>query len=237
MYSRYLKNDVRKNRFITVAIALFVAAASMLVVLAAVLTVNLGGAIDHLMEQGKTPHFLQMHSGSYNAERLDTFALENENVEAYQVLDFLNVDGARIHIGDNSLADSLQDNGFSVQSPLFDYMLDIDDRVIQPTEGELYVPVAYMKDGTACIGDEVTVGEVKFSVAGFLRDSQMNSNLASSKRFLVNEVDFEKLVSIGRIEYLIEFRLYDMSQTGAFETAFINADIASNGPKVTFADL
>ena len=36
-----------------------------------------------------------------------------------------------------------------------------------------------------------------------LRDSQMNSMMASSKRFLVNEADYERLSHLGSEEYLI----------------------------------
>lgn len=34
------------------------------------------------------------------------------------------------------------------------------------------------------------IGTEELTVAGFLRDSQMNSMMASSKRFLVSETDF-----------------------------------------------
>jgi hypothetical protein len=65
MYSRILRNDIRRSKAITLTTTLFVAAAAMLVALAAVLVVNLAGAIDTLMAQSKTPHFTQMHAGEY----------------------------------------------------------------------------------------------------------------------------------------------------------------------------
>ena len=57
MQLRFLKNDIRKNRFITIITTLFVAAAAMLVALAAILIVHLTGAISHLMTQAQTPHY------------------------------------------------------------------------------------------------------------------------------------------------------------------------------------
>ena len=49
---------------------IFVVAAAMLVSLAAILVVNLSGALNTLMTQAKTPHFMQMHSGEIDSARL-----------------------------------------------------------------------------------------------------------------------------------------------------------------------
>ena len=198
MYYRIIRNDISKSKLITVTTMIFVAAAAMLVSLAAVLIVNLSGAIDTLMTQAKTPHFMQMHSGSIDTARLAAFAEQNSNVDEFQVLEILNVDSARIVIDGNSLADSVQDNGFSTQSGKFDYLLDLDGKVINVSDGELYVPISYMKDGIAKVGDETAIFGKKFTVAGFLRDSQMNSLLASSKRFLVSENDYAEIKDFGR---------------------------------------
>ena len=61
-------------------------------------------------------------------------------INEYQVLEFLNVDGAQIIFDEGSLAGSVQDNGFSVQGEKFDYLLDLDGNVIQVSDGEIYVP-------------------------------------------------------------------------------------------------
>ncbi len=94
MYYRLLRNDILKSRAITLTTMLFVAAAAMLVALAAVLVVNLAGAIDTMMIQGKTPHFMQMHAGEVDLEQLAAFAENNQDVAEFQVIEFLNVDGA-----------------------------------------------------------------------------------------------------------------------------------------------
>lgn len=234
MYYRIIRNDIIKSKAITLTTMIFVAAAAMLVTLAAVLIVNLSGSIDTLMTQAKTPHFMQMHSGVIDTARLTSFAEQNSNVEEFQVLEFLNVDGARIVINGNSLADNVQDNGLCTQSEKFDYLLDLDGNVINVSDGELYVPICYMKDGTAKVGDKAVICGKEFTVAGFLRDSQMNSTLCASKRFLVSEEDFEEIKSLGSTEYLIEFRLKDLSELGAFETAYISTGLEANGPTVTY---
>ncbi|NBJ70381.1 MULTISPECIES: FtsX-like permease family protein [Clostridia] len=234
MYFRIIRNDISKSKLITLTTMIFVVAAAMLVSLSAILVVNLSGAIDTLMKQAKTPHFMQMHSGAIDTVRLADFAEQNSNVEGFQVVEFLNMDGAEIVIDGTSLAESVQDNGFSTQNEKFDYLLDLDGNVIKVSDGEIYVPVVYMKDGTAKVGDKVEVSGKNFIVAGFLRDSQMNSSLSSSKRFLVSKNDYEEIKSLGSMEYLIEFRLKDLSSLSAFETAYTSAGLEANGPTVTY---
>ncbi|WCF08596.1 FtsX-like permease family protein [Paenibacillus thiaminolyticus] len=234
MYSRIIRNDIVKSKAITLTTMLFVAAAAMLVSLAAILVVNLSGALDTLMTQAKTPHFMQMHSGELDAVRLKAFAEQNHNVEEFQVLEFLNMDGARIIFENRSLANSVQDNGLSIQSEKFDYLLDLDGNVINVSDGEVYVPISYIKDDIAKVGDKAIIGGKEFTVAGLLRDSQMNSTLASSKRILISKNDFEDLRNLGSIEYLIEFRLKDLSKLSELETAYASAGLEANGPTITY---
>ncbi|MEH6995684.1 ABC transporter permease [Neobacillus drentensis] len=234
MFFRIIRNDILKSKAITLTTMIFVAAASMLVSLAAILVVNLSGALDTLMTQAKTPHFMQMHSGDIDAERLKFFAAQNNNVEEYQVVEFLGIDGAQIILGDHSLSYSVQDNGFSIQNEKFDYLLDLNGNIINVSDGELYVPVTYMRDNTTKVGDKAVISGKEFTVAGFHRDSTMNSSLSASKRFLVSNNDFAEIKELGSIEYLIEFRLKDFSGIGEFETVYASAGLEANGPTVTY---
>lgn len=234
MYFRIIRNDISKNKAISVTITVFVAVAAMLVALAAILTVNLAGSVDTLMKQSKTAHFMQMHSGDPDYGRLDSFAKQHDNVEEFQVMEFLNIDSARIAFEGNSLSGSMQDNGLSIQSEAFDFLLDLDGNVIHADNGELYVPISYMRDNSAKVGDRAVICGKEFIVAGFLRDSQMNSTLSSSKRFLVSDGDYAALKSLGTIEYLIEFRLKNLSGLGAFEAAYSSAGLPANGPAITY---
>lgn len=234
MYYKIIKNDFLKRKGITLTTMFFVAAAAMLVSLAAILMVNLGGSIETLMTKAKTPHFMQMHSGAIDIDRLQAFAEENGNVDEFQVLEFLNVDGERFIFDKISLAGNVQDNGLTIQSEKFDYLLDLEGNIIKVTNGEIYVPICYMKDNTTKIGDKAVILGKEFTVAGFLRDSQMNSTLSSSKRFLISVKDYEEIKSLGSTEYLIEFRLKDLSSLGAFETAYTSAGLEANGPTITY---
>jgi putative ABC transport system permease protein len=234
MYYRTIRNDIQRNKAITLALMVFVAAAAMLVSLAAILVINLSGAIDTLMTRSKTPHLMQMHAGELDKVRLASFVDQQSEIDDYQVVEFLNIDGAQIIFEERSLAGSVQDNGFSVQNERFDYLLDLESNIIHVYDGEIYVPITYLQEGLASVGDKLRVSEKEFTVAGFLRDSQMNSLLSSSKRFLVNEKDFAEIKDLGNIEYLIEFRLNDLTKLGAFETAYTTAGLESNGPTITY---
>lgn len=235
MYFRLLRNDIFKSKIITLTIMLFVAAAAMLVALAAILVVNLSGAINTLMVQSETPHFTQMHAGELDEARLATFAEQNEAVDEFQALEFLNMDGSYFLFTDGSLADSVQDNGLSVQNKNFDFLLDLDGNIITVFDGEIYVPIAYIQDGIARVGEKVTVAGKSFTISGALRDSQMQPLLSSSKRFLVSRNDFAALKQFGRVEYLIEFRLNDLDKLGAFEADYTAAGLEANGPTLTYA--
>ena len=234
LYYRTIRNDILRSKAITLTTMLFVVAAAMLVALAAVLVVNLAGAIDTLMTQAQTPHFTQMHAGDLDATRLAAFAGQNEYVADFQAVEFLNLDGAQFVFSGGSLADSVQDNGLAVQSERFDFLLDLDGNVITVADGEIYVPITYIQSGIARIGETATVAGKPFTIAGALRDSQMQPLLSSSKRFLVSQNDYAALRPLGGVEYLIEFRLHDLESLGAFEAAYTAAGIEANGPTLTY---
>ncbi|WP_225340890.1 ABC transporter permease [Lysinibacillus capsici] len=234
MYWKIVRNDMANSKLITGMTMLFVAVAALLVTLSAVLMVHLTSAIDTLMKQAETSHFLQMHAGEIDQVRLTEFAEQNKYVDEYQMNEFLNVEGSKIHIAGTTLAHSVQDNGFSTQSEKFDYLLDLDGHVIEVANGDIYVPVSYWKDGIADLGDTVIVQDQTFTIAGFLRDSQMNSMLASSKRFLVSEQDYAAIQEAGTVEYLIEFRLKNLADLKNFEEAYTSAGLEANGPTITY---
>ena len=234
MNHKIIRRDITGNKIISFITVLFIAAAAMLLSLAGILVIHLFGSIDSLMKDAKTPHFMQMHAGDIAFEELERFAQANGDVEDFQVLEFLNVNNEKIKLGENSLTASVQDNGFSVQSSRFDFLLDETNKPVQPKDGELFVPVSYNRDGTAKVGDKAVVDGKTFVVAGFVRDSQMNSTLASSKRFLVSAGDYRQMRESGSVEYLIEFRLKDLSDLSGFEAAYSASELPANGPTLTW---
>lgn len=234
MLKKYIKNDLKNNRAVTFIIASSITIAVLLAVLTGNLTVQLFGSMNQFMETAQTPHLLQMHSGDINREEIEKFAIENNSVSRHQIMGFVNIEGAMWELGDTTLTHSVQDNGVSIQSTEFDYLLDDENETIQPKEGELYVPITYREEGSVELGSEAKVAGIPFTIAGFLRDSQMNSTLASSKRFLVHENDFGRIAPEGRMEYLIEFQLHDLDQLSSVQNAYQQARLPNNGPMITY---
>lgn len=239
MYRMIMKKDVKRNKIILIALFIFIGISSMLTAGGIGVIANLATAIDDFMTQARTPHFMQMHTGSIDYERLHKFAKDDHTVDEFQVLEMLNVDNAGLFIGKHSLGESTQDNALVVQSEQFDYLLDLEGNIIRPQEGEIYIPISYMDLYEVEVGDRVTVMSDQYTysykIAGALRDSQMNSSMASSKRLLIHEKDYTALAKeLGRIEYLIEFRLKDVSMCGEFENAYANSGLEANGPTLTY---
>lgn len=233
MRKRLILNDIRKNRLFTAATVMFMTVSAMLFALTVLLSVSLLSSINMLMEQAKTPDFLQMHAGSMNEEEIGAFAEAHPDAEDWQVMPFLNLENSKISLGEHSLADSTQDNGLSVQGRSFDYLVDLNNKLPEVRSGEVFVPICYRAQYELTPGDIMQIGNRKFTIAGFIRDSQMNSMMASSKRFLVNEADYESMRAQGTEEYLIEFRLSEGTDTGVFENAYKEAGLPDNGPAVT----
>lgn len=233
IYRRMTKESWRRDRFSTVSFTAFVAISVAMISLTAMLFANLTVAIEHLMEVAKTPDFLQMHAGDINTDKLEEFALSRPEVADYQIIRFLNLENSILMLGEESLLDSTQDNGISIQGDGFDYMVGLDNELPKVCPGEVYVPVCYESMYHVKIGDDMRIGNKKLAVAGFIRDSQMNSMMASSKRFLVCEEDYENLKSLGSEEYLIEFLLTGNTDTNAFKTAYEDANLPMNGPTIT----
>lgn len=234
------KLNLRKGRAIAGLLLAFVAAGTLLFASATGLVTTLMTSVPQFMEQAQTPHYLQMHAGDVDRERLEAFVASQPEVVAFRDVKMLNIDGDRIRVGDETLARALQDNGFVVQNPDFDFLLDESGGVIEPLPGGVHMPLYYRDLFELETGDVVTIetddgDEFSLTIAGFLRDSQMNASMASSKRLLIHDSDWTALAAqAGQIEHLIEFRFTDPTHAAAFETAYTDAGLEANGPTITW---
>lgn len=233
MLKKLIWNDVRQNKLMSAATVFFMAVSAALLILTALLLTNLLGTIDALMDKAGVPDVMQMHAGEIDEGELLRFARSCQEVQDYQLCRFLNLDNSRLVLGGHPMAGSTQDNGLSVQSERFDFMLGLDGELPEVLPGEVYVPVCYREKYDLSVGDEMTVDSQPLRIAGFIRDAQMNAMMASSKRFLVNPTDYERLKEQGREEYLIEFLLQDGADPGAFQTAYANMGLPMGGPSIT----
>ena len=233
MFQRLIKNDLKENKISMLVIGLFLLLTLTLSFTATRLTVSLTSSIERFVETAKSPHLLQMHSGSVDRERLKNFVQQHPEIADWQVTEFVNVEGSAIRINEkNSLQDSSQDNGFSSQNQNFDFLLDQNNQSAQPRPGQVYIPLYYYNSGKIKIGDKIRVGKLQLTVQGFIRDAQMNAGLVSSKRFLISQTDLQTLKkeAFASNENLIAFRVHKLSQISTIEQDYKNAELESNGP-------
>lgn len=245
MIKKLIVNDINQNKFSSGAALFFMAVSAMLLVLTTLLFSGLAGAIDSLMEKAEVPDYMQMHvrdEGSAEAaaawereeSEISRFAESCREVGKWQICGFLNLDNNRITLGGRSLSDSTQDNGLCVQGEQFDYLLNMDGKVPEVLPGEVFVPVCYRGKYQLSEGDVMEIGDYRLVIAGFLRDAQMNSMMASSKRFLVNGEDYERIRNFEvQEEYLIEFLLEENADINAFAAAYEAERLPANGPAIT----
>lgn len=233
MIKKLIISDVKNNKLLSAASVFFMTVSAMLISLAVMLSADLMGAVGKSAERADIPDLMQMHTGSIDETQIKEFAESRSEVKDLQICRFLNLSNSEITLGSHSLADSTQDNGLSVQGERFDYLLGMDNELPDVREGQVYVPVCYRKMYALSVGDIMKIGGSELVIAGFIRDAQMNSMLASSKRFLVNAADYEKMKAEGEEEYLIEFLLMSGSDTNKFSAAYASAGLPSNGPAIT----
>lgn len=228
-----LINHLKKNKLVNFSVFVFMAVSCVLFAVTICLALRLTGSIEALMQTAETPDFLQMHTGTVEEEELEAFASGHGEVEAYQINTFLNLDSAEIYLKDASLSGSSQDNGLCVQSENFDFLVDMEDKVVKVQKGQIGVPVCYKRQYHLEIGDTVSIFGNSLEIVSFIRDSQMNSMMASSKRFLVSREDYEFFKASGQEEYLIEFQLEEGSDLSVFSEAYAKAGLPQNGPCIT----
>ncbi len=233
MSGKLILNDIKHNKLLSAATVFFMTISAALLILTTMLATDLVTTIGTLMDQAQIPDLIQMHTGQLDENQLAAFASSHPEIKDWQVNRFLNLENSQIVLKDHNLIDSTQDNGLAVQSEKFDYLLGMDSTLLQVNPGEVYVPISYRNPYNLEIGDPITIFGQPLTIAGFIRDAQMNSMMASSKRFLVNPIDYAKFKDFGQEEYILEYQLDAKADINAFQTAYTEANLPANGPAIT----
>ena len=240
MFLKILKNDFGRKKIITVTVFVFITMAVILGASASNIIANLIQSMSKLQERAAPAGITQMHSGKYDQAEIDKFTEEQrKNITMQETMNLLTVDGRNIHFGKNeTMAGTVQDISFVVQNKKFDFLLDLDNEKLDVKEGEVAVPIYFMEEYGLKTGDAITVKsegyQREFVISDYARDYEMNSSLTSSKRFVINQADYDEMLKnqVGELEYLIEFKLNENGDSQAVQTAYIEAGLPSNGPTV-----
>ena len=236
---RMLRKDFLRKKLITIVVFAFIFLSALLVASGTNLIIELSNSLNVLFTRANTPHFVQMHAGPLDQAEIDSWAAANDMVTDQQTVEMITMDGSNLYLGEsqNPEENSIMDISFVTQNEGFDFLLDLDNDIIQLSPGEIAVPVYYSQQRDLAIGDEVRVNtgaeDMVFAITAFNRDSQMNPAIVHSKRFLIHEQDYANLREyIDETEYLIEFLLVDDSQISTFASAYQASDLPKTGPAV-----
>lgn len=241
MLLKILKRDIQRNKIITVVLFIFIMLSALLVSSASHVIMELSSSLGNLLAKSNAPHFVQMHSGPLDEKVVKTFVSSSILIKDQQTIEMLGIDGSNVWLGSSQRSEenSVMDIGFVRQNRSFDLLLNLENQVLQVSEGEIAIPIYYMQQKKLKIGDTVRVNKGPFSrkfiITDFVRDVQMNSAIVSSKRFVVNDRDFLILQkNLGDIEYLIEFQLNDLSKLSEFRNAYQSSNMPSKGPAIDY---
>ncbi|GAA0178361.1 FtsX-like permease family protein [Clostridium sediminicola] len=241
MIFKILKKDITRKKIITVAVFIFIMLSSMLLASGTNMIIDLTNSLDYLFEKADAPHFVQYHSGEIDEEVIDKWSKDNELVKQYQIDKMINIEGSKIYFGDSekSQVDTVMEMGFVKQSQSFDFLLNLQNEKIVVKKGEIAVPIFFMEKENLKIGDKVVIKhgnrEFIFIISDFIRDAQMNPSIVNSKRFVVNETDYNSLSNgVGEIEYIISFKLNNIDKITEFSNQYSFSDLPKKGPAIQY---
>ncbi|MFD0556978.1 FtsX-like permease family protein [Stackebrandtia endophytica] len=247
MRLRYTYNDLIRNKGVNAALLVILILSAFLTATGSMVMERLVGSVNQLFDEAKPPHFLQMHVGDYDRGELERFAADHPEIDSWLIEEMLGYDSAAIawqrpSTGESGdLSDSLIDNLFVTQNEEFDFLIDETGAIPRPSAGEIYLPVAYQLQFELQTGDELRLttdsGVHRFTVEGFVRDSQMASSLSSATRFVVSEADFAELTTAGggAPEIIAEYRLSDTALIADLQRAYESDEaLPKNGQAVTY---
>jgi len=233
-----IQKDFKKNPAITMALAVFLILAALLMAGGLRVAGTMISSYDGLGQKALPPDYLQIHKGEYEVAAMDRFAASQDGIADFLTVRMLTINNANIIYHGETLEKVLMDNSFVVQNEGFDYLLDMDNQIATVKDGEIGVPVYYAETLGIAPGDVITLKKEGFvkalKVATIIRDAQMNVAMTSSKRFLISPVDQEALSQhMGEWEVSFEFLLKEGVDTGVLEQAYRAAELPANGVAIT----
>lgn len=240
MLLRMLRNELMRKKGINIALFVFILLAALLMSSGTRMIMELTSSIHYLFTKSETPHVVQMHAGELDETKVNKWAQANEMVEKHQIVEMINIDGSHLFFGAEAEKNSIMDIDFVVQNQNFDFLLNLDNEIVQVNDGEIAVPVYYLQQKKLKIGDSINIKDNSFirtyKIVDFVRDAQMNPSIIHSKRFVISQGEFQSLKqNTGETEYLIEFLLKDPQMISDFTQAYQNTNLPNAGPVVNYS--
>ena len=238
MLRRLLRADLARGAVVAATLTALIALAAALMSAGTCLIVDSLSATSRLSTRAKLPDLVQMHAGRVDREAIDQWAAARDDITEHEVIKTLPVPRQELSINGVVQSDSYSEPAFVTSPEHLDLLLDDNGDPVHPGPGEVFLPIHYRAIGAADVGDAVTVSaggtRTELTVAGFMRDAQMNAAIIPSKRLVVSPEDFSALEQrITEPEYLIEFALADSARPGAVIDDYKEAGLPGNGINVS----
>jgi putative ABC transport system permease protein len=239
-----VKNDLKRNKVINLALLLFMMLSACLAVLSVLMAVQTFTSISDLYQTAQPPHFVQMHKGEIDPKQINRFMSDHNSVTFSQIDTMIDVYGENLMIVGKKalfdLSDCRLDIGLVKQNITKDLLLNADHETVALKEGEMGIPVLLKEMYGMEIGDHVilTANGIRreYVISSFILDSMMNSSMAASTRILIADKDYEELSGkVGEKEYLIEAYFNTPEEANDFKTAYQDAGLPQNGQAVTYS--
>lgn len=188
-----------------------------------------------------------MHVGEFDRDRVEDLITITGLVSKYQVQDMANIEGINIAYirqdgSRGNFSDSLLDNYFVKQNASFDYLIDLENKLVELAPGEIGLPLFYAKRAKLTPGDQIVIqqqGETfTYRIRSIIRDAQMGSSLSSSIRFLLHPGGFDEIYSRAlRQESIIGVRLKDEKDMAEFERIYTDEvnQMPQNGVAISYS--
>ncbi len=240
MNSVFLKNDIKNKKGITVILSLFIIISTVLMGSSTNILINIFKSMDNLFQVSLVPSVVQMHTGYMDIEKILNFGNSNEFVNKTQIAEMITINNDKLYLNsDISEYDSIMDISFVKQNKSFDFLLNLNNDIAVIKNGEIGIPVYYLKKNNINIGDKITLNLgneiIEYKVAEIIRDAQMNTSIVHSKRFLISDEDYNYLsTKIDDREYLIEFLLFDNINISDFIDMYNLHQLPNNGAMVNY---
>jgi putative ABC transport system permease protein len=236
-------NDLKRNKIINFALFMFMMFSATLAVLSVIMAVQTFTSISGLYKTAQPPHFVQMHKGEINEEKIKDFMSNYSKTTYWQTITMIDVYGENITVVGKkdtyNFSDCRLDIGMVKQASEKDLLLNTQHEKISLNKGEIGIPVILKETYNMEIGDTLFLNHdeitEEFVIKEFVLDSMMNSTMASSTRILLSDEDFHMLEGkVGENEYLIEAYFSDPNEASAFQTAYENEKLPQNGQAITY---
>ena len=213
MLIRMARAALRSERSVLTVLGALLLLAALLACTGAALMARLSGAGEELLDRADAPDLVQMHAGALDEEEIDRFAEGRPEVSAHRVAPLLGIDGAELQLDGESQAGSVQEISLAVPDPERDLMLvaEDDSPLTEVEPGTVWLPVFHRTEQGIQVGSTLVITapdgyRLELTVAGFVRDSTMNTPIAGSKRLAVAAQDLAAVAAhTGTFEHLISF--------------------------------